>query len=138
MTGGLRNRNKEPYLPEMDGKKILVIDDDKLVRDSIAKVLKKEGFHPFLTKDAFEALCKVREEEFDLIISDIRMPGMDGVQAIREIRRLFTENGRKDIPIIFITGYAQMGQELDAERLGEVILKPFDLTRLLMTIQEYL
>lgn len=122
----------------MDGKKILVIDDDKLVRDSIAKILKKEGFHSVLTKTAFEALKKVREEEFDLIISDVRMPGMDGVQAVREIRCLFNENSRKDIPIIFITGYAETGQELKAEKLGEMILKPFDLTRLVMAIREYL
>ena len=119
-------------------KKILVIDDDDLVRESIRRVLKKEGFEPVVTKGALEALDKVRGEKFDLIISDIRMPGMDGVQAIREIRRLFNENSKKDIPIIFITGYAELGQELDAEKLGEMILKPFDLNRLVMAIREYL
>ena len=118
-------------------KRIMVIDDDKLVRDSIQKVLLREGYEPVLTASAFEALDKVQCEKVDLIISDIRMPGMDGVSAIREIRRLFARSG-KDIPIIFITGYAEISQELDAEELGEVILKPFDLTRLVMTIREYL
>jgi len=122
----------------MNGKRILVIDDDKLVRDSVKKILVNEGFNPVMAKNAFEALDKVREENFDLVISDIRMPGMDGVQAIREIRRLFNENSKKDIPIIFITGYAELGQELDAEKLGEMILKPFDLNRLVMAIREYL
>lgn len=118
--------------------KILVIDDDDLVRKSLRQVLKKEGYLFVVTKDAFEALDKVREQDFDLIISDIRMPGMDGVQAIREIRRLFDETGKGDVPIIFITGYATTSQELGAEWLGEVIIKPFDVERLLMTIREYL
>lgn len=119
-------------------KRILVIDDDRLVRESVKKILVNEGFEPIITKNAFEALEKVRGENFDLVISDIRMPGMDGVQAIREIRRLFNENSKKDIPIIFMTGYAELGQELDAEKLGEMILKPFDLNRLVMAIREYL
>ena len=75
---------------------------------------------------------------FDLVISDIRMPGKNGVEAIRAIRRQCDEKIKKDIPIIFITGYAEMGDQLKAEHLGEIILKPFDLNRLIMTIREYL
>ena len=99
-------------------KKILVVDDDRLVRESVKKILKIEGFDPTLANDAFDALKKVEKESYDLIISDIRMPGKDGVQAIREIRRLFDEKARKDIPIIFITGFAEIGQELQAENLS--------------------
>lgn len=122
----------------MEGKKILVIDDDRLVRESIRKILKKAGFDPVLTPNASEALERARQEEFDLIVSDIKMPGMNGVQAVREIRRLFNENSRKDIPIVFITGYADLSKGLDAEQLGEVILKPFDLNHLVTIIREYL
>ncbi len=120
------------------GKKILVIDDDDLVRRSVQGILRLEGYESVCAKDAFEALEKIRNAEFDLIISDIRMPGKNGVEAVREIRKMFNENTRKDIPIIFITGYAEVSVELDAEALGEVILKPFDLSRLTMTIREYL
>lgn len=122
----------------MGEKRILVIDDDKLVRESVRKVLEMEGYASVCTKDAFEALEKIREVDFDLIVSDIRMPGMNGVEAVREIRRMFNESSKKQIPIVFITGYAETSTELDAEKLGEVILKPFDLTRLAMTIREYL
>lgn len=59
----------------MHARKILVIDDDNLVRESIRIVLKREGFEVVLTKDAHEALDRLQAEEFDLIISDIRMPG---------------------------------------------------------------
>lgn len=122
----------------MNTQRILVIDDDRLVRESIRNVLKREGFEAVLTKDAYEALDRLKAEEFDLIISDIRMPGKNGVETIKEVRQLINEHGKRDIPIIFITGYAEMSDELDAEKLGEVILKPFDLTRLLMTVREYL
>lgn len=118
--------------------KILLIDDDELVLESVAKILKKEGYATVLARDASEAIGKAEKQLFDLIISDIRMPGKNGVEAIREIRKLFNEKVRKDIPIIFITGYAEMGDQLKAEHLGEVILKPFDLDRLVMTVREYL
>ncbi len=119
-------------------RKILVIDDDHLVLESVNRVLKREGYETSLAQSADEAISKAREESFDLVISDIRMPGKNGVEAIREMRRLFDEKIRKDIPIIFITGYAEMSDQLKAEHLGEVILKPFDLSKLLMTIREYL
>ncbi len=119
-------------------KRILVIDDDDLVRKSIQKLLHIEGYESVCVKDAREALEKLRALDFDLIISDIRMPGMNGVEAIKEARRIFDENSKNQLPIIFITGYADSSLELNAEKLGEVILKPFDLTRLVMTIREYL
>lgn len=119
-------------------RKILVIDDDKLVLESVNKILKWEGHETVLATNASEALQKAQDNHFDLIISDIRMPGKNGVEAIREIRKLFDEKVRKDIPIIFITGYAEMSDQLKAEQLGEVILKPFDLDHLVVTVREYL
>ena len=88
-------------------KKILVIDDDNLVLQSVDRILKKEGYATELARNAVEALEKARSNSFDLIISDIRMPGENGVEAIRQIRRLFNEKIKKDIPIIFITGFSQ-------------------------------
>lgn len=119
-------------------RKILVVDDDKLVLESVNKVLKREGYETSLAQSADDAITKAQKESFDLIISDIRMPGKNGVEAIRELRTLFDEKIRKDIPIIFITGYAEMSDQLKAEHLGEVIFKPFDLDRLLITVRDYL
>ncbi len=120
------------------GKRILVIDDDLLVRQSIMKVLLREGYEVVLAENADEGLKKAGSESFDLVLSDIRMPGKNGVEAAKELKRLFNEKAKKDIPLIFVTGYAEASVELKAEHLGEVILKPFDLDRLLMTIREYL
>src|SRR3989338_7990079 len=114
-------------------KRILVIDDDDLVRKSIQNILRKESYESVCVKDASEALEKLRAMDFDLIISDIRMPGMNGVEAVREARRIFDQNAKKQLPIIFITGYADASLGLNAQKLGEVILKPFDLRRLVTT-----
>ena len=119
-------------------KRILVIDDDPLVLESVNKILKGEDYETRLAHSADEAIREAQHDSFDLVISDIRMPGKNGVEAIREMRKLFDEKVKKDIPIIFITGYAEMSDQLNAEHLGEVILKPFDLDRLIMTIREYL
>lgn len=119
-------------------KKILVVDDDKLVLQSVNKVLKREGYETILAQNADEAISKAQKESFDLIISDIRMPGKNGVEAIREVRKLFDEKVGKDVPIIFITGHAEIGDQLKAKSLGEIILKPFDIEQLIMTIREYL
>jgi len=119
-------------------KKILVIDDDDLVRKSIESILRIEGYESVCVNNPLEALDKIKETNFDLIVSDIRMPGMNGVEAARTIRKMINEGAKRQMPIIFITGYAETSVELDVEKLGEVIIKPFDVTRLAMTIREYL
>jgi len=122
----------------MAGEKILVVDDEALVVETLEKVLEQEEFEVVTATSGRSALEKAQSNNFDLVVTDIRMPGKDGVESAREISRLFRQNAKKDIPIIFITGFADLASTLKAEKLGEVIMKPFDLDRFLMTIREYL
>lgn len=85
-----------------------------------------------------EALKSIQEKEFDLVLSDIRMPGKDGVQTVTEIQNQLKAAGKKDLPIIFITGYAEYGRKQQAEFLGETLYKPVDSEKLLRTIRDYL
>lgn len=119
-------------------RQILLIDDDPLVLRSIKTLLEKEGYECTPVASAQEGLGNIQGDHFDLVISDIRMPGKNGVEAAQEISRLFKEQTQKEIPILFITGYADLADSLRAEKLGEVVLKPFDTNRFLMTIREYL
>lgn len=120
-------------------KSILLIDDDPLVLKTVEHLLKQQNYKCSAFQSVDKAVAKAKEDNFDLIISDIRMPGRNGVEAMKEIRGLFQADAvKKNIPIIFITGYAEDSITLNAEGLGEVILKPFDLNRFLMTIREYL
>lgn len=119
-------------------KKILVLDDDPLVLRSIEMALKRDRYNTVCSSNAEEAIEKAQAQDFDLIISDIRMSGKNGVEAMNEIRAMFKKDGKKDIPIIFITGFSHDAVLMNAEGIGEIILKPFDLNRFLMTVREYL
>ena len=118
--------------------KILLIDDDPLVLRSLEGILKKENYECAIASTPEKGICCVQNEDFNLIISDIRMPGKDGVETMKQVRKIFQQGSKKEIPIIFITGYADDAVMLNAEGLGEVVLKPFDLKSFMMTIREYL
>lgn len=84
--------------------RILLIDDELDIRDSAAAVLQREGYDVTVAKDAESGLQAVREQKFDLVICDIIMPGVDGVQAINSIR-----DTNPEIKIIAISGGGNIG-----------------------------
>lgn len=118
--------------------KILVIDDDELILKSLAIILKKQGYECRVAKEAQEAIDYARNFEFDIILSDIRMPKINGVDAVKKIQEERISNKKKELPIIFITGYAEDGVIFKAGGLGEIIQKPFDIEHLMATLREYL
>lgn len=118
-------------------KNILVIDDEELIIKSLRKLLEKSGFAVFVAKNGQDALAMVEEENFDLIIADIRMPGMDGVETIESIYADLEKMNNKNIPTIFITGYANDEIRKKAQALNPVayIYKPFDVQELVNKIK---
>jgi len=121
-------------------KNLLVIDDEDLVVRSLAKFLLKEGYEVSVARSAQEALEKVAAADFDLIISDVRMPDMDGIETIRRIREALARAQKKPVPEIFITGYADIAkyQQAVAMRVAHYLYKPFDNVELLKVIKEAL
>ena len=118
-------------------KKILVIDDDPQVLNSLEKLFKKEHYAVVKALSGKEAFEKVESQSFDLVIVDIRMPDIDGVETVKKIKQIQKEKGRLEIPVLFITGYADLAANAEAEQLGEVILKPFDIEALLSRIKDH-
>jgi len=117
---------------------ILLIDDDPLVLRSLEKVLVKDGYQ-VLAVDGYEpAMNAIREKEFNLILSDIRMPEKNGVDTAKEIQSCLIANGKKDVPVIFITGYSGDEVKLEAPLVGETLYKPVDIGQLLTVIRDYL
>lgn len=121
-------------------KKILVIDDEELIIRSLTKLLEKRGYNVFVVKNGQDALAMVEEENFDLLIADIRMPGMDGIETIKSIYAIRSEKGMEKIPTIFMTGYADKSREKEAKSLNPVdyIHKPFEISELLNKVDKIL
>lgn len=118
------------------GTHILVVEDHK-VNQLVAKgMLAKLGYRVTLAEDGFQALDKVRTQAFDLILMDIQMPGMSGVETTRHIRAEFPDSS---IPIIALTANAMKGDELEYLQAGmnACLTKPIQLDVLAASLKEW-
>lgn len=110
-------------------KKILVVDDDPVSRELLEEVLRKEGYEVFLAASAEVAVCRLEEQNFTLVLSDIRMGEKSGFDLLREIKK-----NTSDPPpvVVLMTGFGSMEGALDALREGafDYISKPFQLADL--------
>ena len=120
--------------------KILVVDDNHLVTKTLARLLEKEGYSVNTAETCQEALTKVEQTGLDLIISDIRMPDTDGIEMARKANNLLKEKGKKELPIIFITGYSDEASHQNALKLhpADFIYKPFDKEEFLASVAKAL
>lgn len=102
--------------------KVLVVDDEKIICHTIRIGLQKHSYQVVTTQSAKEALEKIKNEDFDVVLADIRMPEMDGIQMLKTIREIDLR-----LPVIFITGYPSVGTSAEALELGAAayISKPF-------------
>jgi len=121
-------------------KQILVIDDEELITKSLALALEKNGYEVLVAKHCDEAMAMAEAIDFDLIISDIRMPGVDGIETVRRILDIMIKRGVDRAPRIFITGYADQVAEEGARALKPkaFFFKPFDLIQFLSEVKNAL
>jgi len=106
----------------MKARRVLIVDDDKNIRFTLPLALEPLGIETDTASDGEEALTKLGEREFDLILLDLKMPGIDGIEVLRRIRRI-----RPDIPVIMITAYGTIENSVEAMKIGalDFISKPF-------------
>ena len=119
-------------------KNILVIDDEELITKSLVKLLNKQGYSVEIAKSGIEALEKVKQFDFDLIISDVRMPEMDGIETIKQIRLYLEEAKKRCVPEVLITGYADADKYERATELevADYLYKPFDSAEFLNIVKK--
>jgi CheY-like chemotaxis protein len=108
------------------GHRVLVVDDVAGLRMTLAANLELDGFDVVEAENGAEALARAREQDFDVVLTDIRMPGMSGVELFRQLRRL-----RPGLPVVLMTAFTIENLIRDALREGAymVVAKPFNVER---------
>ena len=112
--------------------KILVIDDERAIRNTLKDILEYEKYQVELAENAVSALKAVKNNEFDIILCDIKMPETDGLELLPELIDL-----QPDTPVVMISGHGNIDTAVEAIKKGayDFIEKPLDLNRLLITIR---
>jgi len=113
--------------------KILVVDDEENIRFLFREELEEEGYQVELASNGFEAIDKARNSKFDVIVMDIKMPGMDGIQALNEIKNMV-----KDQPVILCSAYGEFKQDFSSWISDAYVVKSADTSELKQTIKNIL
>ena len=113
--------------------KILVAEDEEITLRNILDTLEENDFEAFGTTDGAEALKKMENESFDVLITDIKMPGIDGIELLEKVKKKHLET-----EVIIITGFGSIGSAVEAMKKGafDYITKPFDLDELTLRVQK--
>ncbi|MDD4575043.1 MAG: sigma-54 dependent transcriptional regulator [Bacteroidales bacterium] len=114
--------------------KILIIDDEISIRRTLKDILEYEKYEVQVAEDGIVGLDIFKQDKFDLVLCDIKMPGKDGIEVLEEMMQL------SDTPVVMISGHGTIDTAVDAIKKGafDYISKPFDLNRLLVTVRNAL
>jgi len=106
----------------MERTRILIVDDEAVIRDGLKRILEGERFAVETCSSGYSAIELLHEHEFDLIVTDLKMPGMNGIEVLKAVTAL-----QPHVPVIMITGYASVETAVEAMKNGAVdyITKPF-------------
>lgn len=114
---------------------ILIVEDDEAMREFLCQAISRSGYYVEAVQDGTEALRRVEESQFDLLLTDIRMPGLDGLELARLARRRYP-----GLCVLLVTAYVQ--DALGATDLGgagiDVLSKPFNLNELIDRVETFL
>lgn len=127
-TAGPGNKGETRLSP-----KILIVDDDVGMRETLADIFADQGFEVELAEDGAQAVGLYVPQTYSLVLMDIRMPNLDGVEALRRIRQLSDSQ-----PVVLMTAYSVDGRLAEAEKLGPqgIFTKPLDWPRLLHLVSQ--
>lgn len=120
------------YKQNKVAQKILVVDDERAIRRSLHEILTMEGFKVEEAVDGADALEKIKNNNYDCVLCDIKMPQIDGLEVLEQVQEM-----KPDMPVIVISGHGNIDTAVEAVKKGafDYISKPPDLNRLLITIR---
>ena len=117
----------------MQAEQILVVDDEPEMRAALTHALSRNGYQVKCASCGTEALLNIKKEEFSMVITDVKMPRMSGLQVLKEVKKISPQ-----VPVIMMTGYGTIGNAVEAMQNGasDYILKPFSCEVLESTINK--
>ncbi len=112
---------------------VLVVDDEQEFREMTVKRLNKRNLCCYGAENGEEALEQVEQKAIDVVLLDVKMPGMDGIMTLREIKRM-----RPNVEVVMLTGHASVESGIDGMRLGafDYLMKPIELEPLIEKLKE--
>lgn len=115
---------EESLIALPQGLKVLVVDNELFIREFFQKALTRDGYNVILAANGYDAIAKISQEKPDLVLLDIKMPGIDGIETLRRIKEL-----NKELPVIMLSAYNNLRTSMEAVKLGayDSLAKPFDL-----------
>jgi CheY-like chemotaxis protein len=121
-------------------KKILLIDDEALIVSTLTRFLASNGYDVRACRDGAEALSFAEKEDFDMVVSDIRMPALSGIETIQKLRALFRARNHRETPVILMSGFADDHLMKAAEdlKVSDFLIKPFDIRAFQTAVQRQL
>jgi len=133
--GGSSDSFSSEKIPRWVDPQILLIDDERSIRISLREILEYENYEVLEAQDGIEGLQKIKEEEFDLVLCDVKMPKMDGIEVLEQAKNL-----EKCPQFIMISAHGSIETAVEATKKGafDFIPKPPDLNRLLLTVRNAL
>ncbi|MGA9116667.1 MAG: response regulator [Bacteroidota bacterium] len=113
-------------------RKILVVDDEEALRMVLGSELQSEGYEVGLAAAGDEAITELHKKQYDLILLDIKMPGMNGFDVLKHVKENYPAT-----KVIMLTGFADLKNAIESKKLGaeDFVSKPYDLVDLLTTIE---
>lgn len=117
------------------GSKVLIVDDEKLMRISLESQLKKEGYQVRSVDNAIEGLKRVKSEDYDVVVTDLRLSGMNGMELLKEIKKY-----NQEVIVVIMTAYGTLESAVSAIKDGayDYIAKPFSTDELIIKLQRAL
>ena len=117
---------------KMASLKILIVDDERIIRVTLADDLKDNGYSVFEFSEPRTALLHIRDNDVDVVITDLKMPNMDGISFLKEIKKI-----KEEIFVVIMTAFASYPTAVEAIKLGayDFVTKPFDSEKILLIIE---
>lgn len=116
----------------MQEKSVLVVDDELLIRDLLYDFFLEKGYKVSVADSGPGALEKLSKQSFDVLLVDLKMPAMDGIELIKEVRKKKIQT-----PVVIITGFPSLETALEAlrQRVYDYVIKPFNINQLFATVR---